>query len=589
MRRIRRTPWTVLAALCCAVLFSAVAQAQQYRFAVPKVRVVLTVQPDASVLIDYRINFVNNAGAHPIDIVDVGMPTRDYEVQSAAIDGRPLSSWKASTEIETGPEIHLEGNAIPPGGSGTFECRARVTGMVYADRDDKARASLRFSPTWFGEKYVSGETDLHLIVKFPPGVHSDDVVWHSGMPKFFEKGALDPDNVASVAWKDHYRFTGPRMFGCSFPRSVMTRVETAGLWTMFWFWWQGSAQAQEIGGAIFLILFSVCFLLVTRGTGITVLFICVAVSVVVMLESPKLHLCLWSVIPIMAAAWYFAIHRRRPHYLPAVAQVEGGGVCRGLTPAEAAVLLELPSQRVLGLVLTGLFGKGVIRVVKPDLLEVELRGTRPEPNTVSLQGQQTVLEPYEVSFLDVLCAPPPAVPEKNFSAPLKSLVGMVAYKISGFDRAATRDYYRAVAGRAWEQVSAETDPKKKDALAAQRLNWLSMSDDYERRMEAERARGWSYCPAWFYSPSYSHTGNWYRDLTRSVAPAAARSMQGIVSPVKGVNLSGVDHFTLDKLDEIMTSAAESGGGGGGWGGGGGGCACACAGCACACACAGGGR
>ncbi len=586
MRRNRRTPWTLLAALLCAGILSAVAPAQEYRFSVPEARVVLTVQPDAAILIDYRLKFENAPAAHPIDIVDVGMPTKNYEVLSASIDGRPVTSWKPSTAIATGPEIHLEGNAIPPGGNGVFECRARVTGMVYEDRDDKGRASLRFTPTWFGDKYVTGETDLLLIVKFPPGIHPDDVVWHSNMPKFFEKGALDPDNVAFVSWKEHYRFTGPKMFGCSFPRSVMARVETSGLWTMFRFWWEGSAEAQTVGGAIFLVLFSICFLLVTRGTGITVLLICIGACIVAMVESPMLHLCLWALIPIMGAAWYFAIHRSKPHYLPAVAEVEGGGVCRGLTPAEAGVLLELPPQRVLGMVLTSLFSRGVIRTVKPEPLQVELRGTRPEPNIVQLQGERTVLEPYEVGFLDVLCAPPPEVAEKDFSVPLKSLVGLVGCKISGFDREATRNYYRAVTARAWEQVSAETDPKKKDDLAGQRLNWLSMSDDYERRMEAERARGWSYYPSWFYSPAYGHSGNWYRDLNRSVAPAAARSAQSIVAPVKGVDLSGVDHFTVNSLSQIVESA-ESGGGGGG--GGFGGCACACAGCACACACAGGGR
>ena len=96
-------PWTILAALGCAGLLSAVAAAQDYRFSVPEVRVVLTVQPDAAILIDYRIQFQNAPAAHPIDIVDVGMPTKNYEVLSASIDGRPLSSWKSSTAIETGP------------------------------------------------------------------------------------------------------------------------------------------------------------------------------------------------------------------------------------------------------------------------------------------------------------------------------------------------------------------------------------------------------------------------------------------------------------------------------------------------------
>jgi hypothetical protein len=529
------------------------------------------------------------------------MPTKNYEVLSAAIDGRALSSWKASTAIETGPEIHLDGMAIPPGGSGVFDCRARVTDMVYADRDDKNRASLRFTPTWFDEKFVTGDTDLLLIVKFPPGVHPDDVVWHKDLPQFSEKGALDPDNVAFVAWKKQYRFTGPMMFGCSFPRTVMARVESGTLWTTFWFWWDGSKQAQQVGGAIFLALFSLCFLLITRGTGITVLLICIGACIWVMIESPLLHLCLWPVIPAMGAAWYFAVHRPTPHYLPAVAQVESGAICRGLTAPEAAVLLELPPQRVLGIVLTALLSKGVIRTVqpkpiedpanevtpgagRPESLQVELRGTRPEPNLVAFQGERTVLEPYEVGFLDVLLAPPAEVAQKDFSKPLKNLVSVVAYKLSGFDRDATRAYYRAITARAWAQLGAEADPQKKNDLAARQLSWLSMSDDYERRMEAQP--GWFFYPRWYYGPAHSPSRTWFRDFNQAVAPAASRSAQGIAGPAKGVDLSGVDHFTVGTLNQLMESADRGGSGGGG---GFGGCACACAGCACACACAGGGR
>ena len=114
----RRTPWTVLLALICAGCFRAVAPAQEYQFAVPDVRVVVTVQPDASVLIDYRIQFQNGAGAHPIDIVDVGMPTKNYEVLSASIDGRPLSSGRPRPPSRPGRKSIWMANSIPPGGSG---------------------------------------------------------------------------------------------------------------------------------------------------------------------------------------------------------------------------------------------------------------------------------------------------------------------------------------------------------------------------------------------------------------------------------------------------------------------------------------
>ncbi len=585
MRLKRGAMTVVLLMLCLGRALSSSASAQEYRFRVPEVRVVLAVQPDASVIIEYRMTFQNQPGAHAIDVVDVGMPTKDYEVLGASVDGKPLHSWAPSTEIKTGPEVRLDPYAIPAGGAGVFECRARVTDMVYEDRDSNQRASLRFTPTWFGDRYVVGETDLLLVVKFPQGVDPDKVVWHSDERKFFQKGILEPDGVAFVSWKEHYRFTGPMMFGCSFPRAAMQRVMKSSLWKMFLVWWENSQRAQRISGALFLILFATCFLLITRGTGISVLLVCIIVFIVTMVRSPIQHLCLWPLVPVLGGVWYWGIHCRKPRYLPALARVESGKICRGLTPPEAAVLSDLPPNRVLGMVVTGLLGKGVIRITQPDPPQVEPIGKRPAPNVVELpDGRKTVLEPYEVGFLEVLSAPPQDVREKDFSEPLQRLVGLVRHKMTGFDADATRGYYGRITARAWDQVSRQGDPKGKDDLANRHLNWLRMADDYDDRMEEQEERGWYYTPVWYRGLGYGRGRNWIKDMDRWVTPAAERSSQAILTPVRGLDLASVDRFTLDTLAEFARSASS-----GGRGCVGGGCACACAGCACACACAGGGR
>ena len=575
----------MFATLCWVWLLQPSAHAQEYRFSVPEMQVVLTVQPDASVLIEYRMTFQNQPGAHAIDVVDVGMPTKNYEVLEASIDGTPLSSWGPSTYIETGPEIRLGPYAIPAGSRGVFECRARVTDFVYEDRTDSQRASLRFTPTWFGDRYVVGETDLLLVVRFPQGVHPDNVVWHSNERTFFQKGVLDPDDVPFVAWKERYRLTGPMMFGCSFPRVVMQRVVRSSLLREFVLWWEQSRSAQQVSGMLFLVVFAGWYLLLTRGTGISVLLIGICVLVFAMVLSPVLHLCLWLLTPAMAGSWYVAVHRHKPRYLPALARVEAGKICRGLTPPEAAVLLDVPPDRVLSMVLTGLLSKGVVRVTQAEPLQVAAVGTRPALNIVELpDGLKVSLEPYEVGFLAALSGPPQEFAKQDFSEPFRKLVGLVKYRMSGFDADTTRAYYCSVTARAWNQMSREEDPKKKDDMANRRLGWLSMADDYDDRMENQRARGWRYRPWWYYGAGHYRDGDRARDITRSVRTAAERSAQGIVvHQSKGIDLSSVDHFTLDALRGL----AESGGGGSGCVGGG--CACACAGCACACACAGGGR
>ena len=77
MKRLRSQ--LVLAGLMLAACCSSAA-GQNYSFSVPKLRMVAIVQPDASVRIVYDITFRNNGGAHPIDIVDIGVPHDDYDL-----------------------------------------------------------------------------------------------------------------------------------------------------------------------------------------------------------------------------------------------------------------------------------------------------------------------------------------------------------------------------------------------------------------------------------------------------------------------------------------------------------------------------
>ena len=571
----------VLAALLMLAAVPA-AWAQDYRFSVPKMQVVLTVQPDASILIHYTIDFQNAPGAHPIDIVDVGMPTKDYEVVSAAIDSRPLSEWRPSTEIDVGPEVHLGPMSIPAGGGGTFECTARVRDMVFQDRKNKDMASLEFSPTWFGEKYVIGQTDVRLIVEFPKGVDPRDVVWHEIGPQFTQKGVLDPEGVPFVAWQATYRLTGRKLFGCSFPKGVMTNVVASNWWRDALLRWKRSKRAQTWSGIILLAFFSVGYLCVTRATGFTLLLVCLGILVYAMVTSPLLHLALWPLTLLVVGGGYAFYHIRKVHYMPALASGEGGKICRGLTAVESAVLMERPLDQVLAMIVTDLLNKGAIRATSTEPLMVEPAGQRPQPNVVqAADGTRTTLDPYEVGFLDVLAAPPAEVARKDFSAPLGRLVGLVKCKLAGFDADATRAYYRGVSGRAWQKLSAETDPEKKNAMANQWSGWLAMDDDYDRRMERERASGWTYRPfylSWWPVQSYRHS--WFGDMSRSLSGAADRSAQALGGSRLSLDLSGVDRFTMSTLGDMLDSARSGGCAGGG---------CACAGCACACACAGGGR
>ncbi len=78
--------------------------AQDYSFSVPKLQMFVTIQHDASAKIDYPIQFHNQAGAHPIDIVDIGTPHAGYVLGNiqAWIDDQPLHDIRPSQYVTPG-------------------------------------------------------------------------------------------------------------------------------------------------------------------------------------------------------------------------------------------------------------------------------------------------------------------------------------------------------------------------------------------------------------------------------------------------------------------------------------------------------
>ena len=77
-------------------LRSAPAQAQTYRFSVPLMQMQVFVQPDGSAKIVYDITFDNSTSGDPIDIVDIGMPTNDYDLNTMSASSDASSAlWLA--------------------------------------------------------------------------------------------------------------------------------------------------------------------------------------------------------------------------------------------------------------------------------------------------------------------------------------------------------------------------------------------------------------------------------------------------------------------------------------------------------------
>ncbi len=606
----------VIAAVALAVAGAAPAAAQEYRFGVPTCDMVVTVNRDASVTIVYDIAFENRQHAHPIDVVDIGTPDARYDLQNvvASIDGATLRDVRKSTYLPTGFEIHLGSQTIMPGGQGTLRVEFTMPDRVYQDTTRSDYASLRITPTWFGDPYVAGPTHLRVAVQLPESVQPDEAL-HQGLA-FSQKAATDHGTL--VGWDfPATRLTGPHMVAVSFPKRDLDRVVVRSRWQMLVDWFTDSFRARLVLGVTCLVLLGVAFFRFSGGTGFSVYFVLSAALVAMFVFSPAAHLLSAPALVGLVALNEWALDRRRSNYMPPIAQVEGGGIKRGLTAPEAAALLELPVAKVLMLVVFGMLKKGMLRQVQATPLVVELDPDFRVPDSTKFataqqrqafyreagQKRGVVVHAYEHPFLFLIGRNPgKPLQELDFGVPMKELLRRVAARMKGFDLSDTRDYYRSIVRRACEQAKRIGDIEQREKAIDRNLEWILI----DRDAPAVFTYGRPYRPLWIRSagmsggpapapagPAASAGATSFGDVAASFSGWAENTMgnlAGAISPgslrpaTTGgfLDLTGFDRVTGDFLQALAESGRSSGSGGGG-------CACACAGCACACACAGGGR
>lgn len=627
LRRIALIPVIVL----LLTLMGNPTLAQSYSFAVPQMQMQVYVQPDASIHIVYDITFDNSGD--PIDIVDIGTPNDNYDIgnMSASIDDVPLTDIRTSEYIDTGVEVHLDGQKIGSGEQGTLHFEFTMPDMVYQDTTDKEQASLQITPTWFDNDLVQGTTHLQLAIHIPEGVEPEEVVYQK---EEFTNKALFNDRVVAIWEWPETRITKEHLVGVSFPKRVMQTVIKMNIFQLTNKWLTDNPMTYLMLGVFNVALLSFLFFRFTGGTGCTVYVLLLGGAIFLFVIGPLM--VLFS-IPILIALIIFnetTLRKRKREgkgkkrtYLPAIAEVEGGGIKRGLTAPEAAIIMEMPLNKVLTLVIFGLLEKGVLEQVKADPLQVKvaedfkavdksgldtIKKRRAYRQNVA-QAKGTVVHSYEDRFLDLIEKnPDKPVQEIDFSKPMEWLIKMAAAKMKGFDLSDTQDYYSRVIDRAMKQASSIGEIEQREKYLDKYLPWVMMNEEYPTVMTHH---GRHYWPIWArraMRPATSSGGpsigggksggkgssggrSTFGDVGASFAGWAENTMGGMAAAilpgslqapqVKGgvVDLSGVDKVTGDVFTALMESSGSSGGGGGS------GCACACAGCACACACAGGGR
>jgi hypothetical protein len=598
------------------------AAAQISSFAVPELNMQLYVQPDASVRIVYDITFENSTFASPINIVDIGTPHEDYSIanMSASVDGVEVFDIRPSELVDPGVEIHLGREEIEGGESGTFHFEFTMPDMVYQDTTDDEYASLQITPTWFDSESINGSTNVQIAIHMLPEVQPGEIRFQD-VP--YDEIVIFQERPAAVWLMPDSNATGPHLVGVSFPKRGMSRVVEQSLLDLAVKWLEDNPGVRFIGGAITVGLLAFVFLRFSGGTGFSLLFIAGVALVLLLVNMPAaLFLACPGVLALLGINEYYMAGRKRK-YLPAIAQVEGGGIKRGLTAPEAAVILELPLNKILALIVFGLLEKGVVTQVEDDPLAVEVTpefklsdprrsaDERAGHRLAVAQNKGVVLRTYEHPFLDVMeDNPGKPVHELELGDAMRSLVNGTAERMKGFDLSDTQDYYQKIIERAYAQAKTIGNVPEREQYVDRHLQWLLLDDRYRNVIVAP---DYHYRPVWvrgipsgggvmpsrgsdqgsgpavggrtsFGDVAASFAG-WTENTMGRLASAIGPGSVQVNVPEGGfVNLSGADRVTADIFKALAESSSKGGGRSGGSG-----CACACAGCACACACAGGGR
>ena len=561
----------LLTTLLALLVVPVTSYAQDYSFSMDQETVDVFVNQDGSVSLEYWFVFTCDPGAHPIDVVDVGMPNSDYRLSdvSADVNEKPVSTIEQSEFVKPGVAVWLGEGTINPGETGMVHVVVgRVGGMVYEDSSDSAYASAEFSPTWYDSQYVHGTTDLTVRFHLPPGIKPEEPRWHrspSNWPQEQPDTALDKDGRVLYTW--HNPTAAPDRqytFGASFPIQYVAEGAIK----------KGPSALEALFGTVLACL---------GGT------LCNPVFLFIAGFAGLIGLSIWGQ------------RKRRMQYLPPSMKVEGVGIKRGLTAVESAILLETPLDRVLTMILFGLLKKGAVTVLSDNPLKIELNQPLPED-----------LYPYEKGFVEAV-AQDGTLGEKKLQPVVVDLVKEVNNKMKGFSRKETAAYYRDIVQRAWQQVETADTPEVRGQRFDEQLQWTMLDDKYEDRMGRTFTQP-IFVPLWWNSyrpwasarstvapaasarPAAARAGTPARpDLGRvqlptlpgaTFAATMVRGVQGtasrIVRNVTGFT-SGVTQ-TTNPPPAPSPSGRSYGGGGGGRS-----CACACACAGCACACAGGGR
>jgi hypothetical protein len=508
-------------------------QAQDYSFSVEEERITITINNDGSIDIEYYLTFINY---EKMDGVDIGLPNEYYDINSAQaavyVDGDQnlVRLIRKSPYVEIGVAVEFTQSVrnqieyIPGGKEFSLHFKINNPHMVYEDDRNPSNAGIKFRPTWFDPSFQRGDTDIILVdVRLPLRLNSTgSVKYLLGHP--YDSLYYD-DSLSRYVAKWTYRHVSPSEtergeadVGISFTKSAVDKYFVITIW-------------DQLGDIFVSILGLLC--------------IC----------SPFIF------VGMIFAIIYYMDRKRRVDYFEPEMSVVGAGPRRDLTAPEAAVVLEIPLDKVATMILFGLVKKRKVEIIQESPLQLRI-----------LPFESLRL--YERNFIDSITYYG-TIDSSKMEKALVSLIKDVKKMLRGFDYNATKSYYKSIVERAWNQVTSAKTPDVFHRSINANSEWLIMDKKYDDRLR-------DYYVVFQSGSYYGEGGLTHRPDTSSIPQMAHGYISRVESLSKGL-IDNISSFT-ERITKVTNPPPVSSGGGGGGFSGGGGCACACA-----CACAGGGR
>lgn len=243
-------------------------------------------------------------------------------------------------------------------------------------------------------------------------------------------------------------------------------------------------------------------------------------------------------------------------YAPASARIEGGGVKRGLTPAEGAVLLGYPLPVTLTLVLFEMLRKGLLvqeaaqplTVAVAEPFRTQGRGLSPqargEQRRAAAQQINATLHLYEEPFLEIIEANPGRpVAELDLGVAVQPLVRYVASRVAGYSLSESRDYYRLIVERAPRE--ARSDGRltfERQKVLDRNFGWVLLGEDFVGVFDAAEL---VYAPVWLRPPRGSGT--------ELGAMSFARWAETVVDSLAGLVAEADVQVNLGREEDVTTA------------------------------------